>query len=304
MARVIFEKCFERKKCVEYPCPTWNNPGRKCDHCVGVKACISIEEDGNSVYIVISVGRARVRRKLGDTCYPAVVYGPATANICTRQITMDSHGNLKSLKLTVELCVGFSFLGRDFSKCWSVFSKTIHFSRPNFLSESNLSKVENLIVSNICEFDPSDEDPVIAFFESDDDDNGVLDSSNNGEHGMDESGRPGISGVNLTEDCIATLRLIDAKHEAGDAARQLFAWAPLLALASDPHITNLIISVASADWSGIVSGLHGLKRLELRAIARDCNLEQTRHHVRNERKLVEFWKAMYEHYRNAADSLG
>jgi len=155
MAQEIYRNEWSKEYCVKYPCPTLTNPGRKCDHCVGASAGVAIEEDSDAIYCVIWIGPVRERYKLVDVCYPALAYGPGTVQVCTRDITLDG-SHLQSVCLTVEICIGFSFLGQNFSQCWTVFSETIHFSRFETLrswAPASLSCTERELIASGLEGD-------------------------------------------------------------------------------------------------------------------------------------------------------
>lgn len=155
MAKEIYTSEWRKEYCVKYPCPTITNPGRQCDYCQGASAGVVIEEDGDAIYLVIWIGPVKERFKLADVCYPAMIYGPGRVQVCTRDITLDG-AHLQSVRLTVEICIGFTFLGQDFGQCWTVFGETIYFSRIEALKSltpASLSSAERELVASRSEGD-------------------------------------------------------------------------------------------------------------------------------------------------------
>ena len=113
--------------------------------------------------------------------------------------------------------------------------------------------------------------------------------------------RPTIEDVQLDQHCIDTLELIDARDGDGGAATSLLAWSPLVFVLSNPNPISIVFTIATTDWESLIQGVQGLERIRLLSNSRDCALAAA-HHNRN-RKLREFWTAMYDFYSHQANSL-
>jgi hypothetical protein len=118
--RVIWEKCFREEVCVQIPFD-----GKRC---VAIEACVRLIEEGGSYYVELQLFGHRVRHGIANVCYPVVEIAIGRLKVCTSDLVIDN-GQLKSVKLTVQGCVGADIGPIHVEKCWDLYSGTIIFFR-------------------------------------------------------------------------------------------------------------------------------------------------------------------------------
>ncbi|MBI2481482.1 MAG: hypothetical protein HYV60_23430 [Planctomycetia bacterium] len=114
----IWEDCWRREKCIRVL-------GRRA--CASATACIRILDENGVLKIELQIGNNKIVKDLLDTCYPVYEVGIARLNVCVREIRIVGR-RLQSIKLTAELCIGTSLLGRRVEKCWTLIDQTLKFA--------------------------------------------------------------------------------------------------------------------------------------------------------------------------------
>ncbi|MCV6546115.1 MAG: hypothetical protein OIF56_02340 [Cohaesibacter sp.] len=112
--RVIWQKCFDKKVCVNLPIV-----GKKC---IGASACIRIIESDKNFFIELQIGSEKIRYKLASTCLPAYTIGIASLTVC-------ANVGANKVCLSVKFCIGTRIAGIKVGHCWNLYQGCINFFR-------------------------------------------------------------------------------------------------------------------------------------------------------------------------------
>jgi hypothetical protein len=83
-------------------------------------------EDNGTLYIEGEIDGNTARYELANGCIPAYSVGFAHLDICVSNIDVQA-GTLRSLTLTVKVCVGADIGPIHLGQCWDLFNQEIHF---------------------------------------------------------------------------------------------------------------------------------------------------------------------------------
>ena len=109
-----------------------------------------------------------------------------------------------------------------------------------------------------------------------------------------------IDDLKLEDDCVETLKAIGEKLRGGQQGAVLLLWYPLLSIAASPTPGDVIITLRETDWESLVPTVAGLNKIVLLSVSNDCAIESAKHNSNT--KLKKVWNALYEFYRDRAES--
>jgi hypothetical protein len=117
ISRVIWEQTWQEEVCVQVPFD-----GRQC---VKITAAVRIIED-NGYFIELQLFGARQRFAIAEICYPVLNVGIGSLTVCTSNLQINE-GQLISVKISVDGCIGTKIGPINVQKCWKLFDQDIHF---------------------------------------------------------------------------------------------------------------------------------------------------------------------------------
>lgn len=114
----LWQQCWKPQICAHIPFDG--------DKCLSANICVAIIEDNGTFYIEGSINGATAKYALADACIPVYNVGVASLKICVTNLNI-ANGILRSLTLSVEVCIGGSIGPINLSHCWDLFNQTINF---------------------------------------------------------------------------------------------------------------------------------------------------------------------------------